>query len=112
MQKEGVVPAHIKARYDKLKSTINHYRRLFHVHDREEITEAARDSLMHELTELEKEYPVLLSSDSPSQRIAGMPLPQFKKVRHKVDQWSFNDAFSPDDIRAFDERVKRFLKTH
>jgi DNA ligase (NAD+) len=99
-----------RERYEKLKSAIEHYRHQFHVYDVEEITEEARDSLMHELTDLEDRYPSLVSPGSPSQRIAGTPLPQFEKVRHAVEQWSFNDAFTPDDIRDFDARVKRFLK--
>src|ERR1700722_16948135 len=104
------VPKTDKERYEKLKVSINRYRRLFHVYDKEEISEEARDSLMEELTDLEKQYPELVTPESPSQRIAGVPLPQFKKVRHQVAQWSFNDAFSPDDLREFDARVKRALK--
>ena len=107
-----MVPKHIQERYDKLKNTINRYRRLFHVYDKEEISEAARDSLMHELSELESVYPKLVAPDSPTQRVAGQPLPQFKKIRHTVAQWSFNDAFSAEDMRSFDARVKRFLKEH
>ena len=104
------IPKEDRERYEKLSAAIDHYRRQFHVYDIEEITESARDSLMHELTELEAKYPSLVTQESPSQRVAGKPLPQFEKVRHEVPQWSFNDAFSPDDLRAFDERVKRFLK--
>jgi len=100
----------IQTRYDKLKAAINHYRTQFHAYDREEIPESARDALMHELVEIENKHPELITPDSPSQRVAGATLPQFKKVRHAVAQWSFNDAFTPDDMRAFDERVKRFLK--
>lgn len=105
------IPEQVRDRYNKLKAAIEHYRHQFHVFDVEEITEEARDSLMHELTELEARYPELVTPDSPSQRVAGKPLPQFEKVRHEVPQWSFNDAFTPEDIRAFDERVKRFLKS-
>lgn len=105
------VPKDIKARYEKLKATINRYRTLYHVHDKEEISQAALDSLKHELTEIENVYPSLIQSDSPSQRVAGKPLPGFKKVRHKVAQWSFNDAFTPDDMREFDRRVARFLSS-
>jgi DNA ligase (NAD+) len=101
----------ITERYRKLKDSINRYRRAYHVYDREEIPESARDSLMHELAELEKEYPELIEKDSPTQRVAGEPLPQFKKVAHQVAQWSYNDAFNPDDIRAFDARVKKALGT-
>ncbi len=100
----------VQERYNKLKNTINQYRRAYHVYDREEIPEAARDSLMHELAELERRFPSLIAPDSPTQRVAGTPLPGFKKVRHKVAQWSFNDAFSPEDLREFDGRVKRGLK--
>lgn len=99
-----------KERYHKLKEAINHYRRQYHVFDREEISEAARDSLMRELAELERAHPELVAADSPTQRVAGEPLPQFKKVAHEVPQWSFNDAFSAEDIRDFDARVKRMLK--
>jgi DNA ligase (NAD+) len=100
----------VRKRYHKLKEVIHHYRRMYHVYDREEIPEAARDSLMRELAEMEREHPELVESDSPTQRVAGEPLPQFKKVAHTVPQWSFNDAFDEEDIRAFDARVKKILK--
>lgn len=103
-------PKEAKDRYLKLKDSINHYRTQYHVYDKEEIPESARDSLMHELSDLEKQYPELITPDSPTQRVAGEPLPQFKKVRHKVTQWSFNDAFTPEEVREFDARVKRFLR--
>ncbi len=103
------IPKETRERYTKLKDTINRYRRAYHVYDREEIPEAARDSLMRELAGIEAAYPTIVAPDSPTQRVAGKPLPQFKKVRHAVPQWSLNDAFTSDDIRDFDARVKRFL---
>ncbi len=106
-----MIPREVKDRYEKLKTAIDHYRREFHVYDRETISEEARDSLMHELTDIEARFPSLVTPDSPSQRVAGKPLPQFKKVRHEVPQWSFNDAFTSDDMRAFDERVRRSLSS-
>ena len=105
-----MIPKNIQAKYDKLKTAINHYRRLYHVYDKEEISADALDSLKRNLGDLEKQYPALIAPDSPSQRVAGEPLPFFTKVRHKVSQWSFNDAFTPEEIREFDTRVKRFLK--
>lgn len=102
-------PKSTRERYEMLKNSINEYRRLYHVFDREEISPEALDSLKRELVEIETEYPALITPDSPSQRVAGEPLPAFKKVRHQIAQWSLNDAFSPDDIREFDARVKRFL---
>lgn len=106
------IPAEVRARYLKLKRTINRHRLLYHVYDKEEISAEALDSLKHELSELEKEYPSLVAPDSPTQRVAGKALPEFKKVRHKVLQWSFNDAFTEDELRDFDARVKRFLRPH
>ena len=64
---------------------------------------------MHELSELEAKYPTLVTDDSPTQRVGGVPLPQFSKVEHTVPQWSFADAFTPEDIAEFDARVRRML---
>jgi len=74
-----------------------------------EISDAALDSLKHELYELEMQNPEFITPDSPTQRIGGKPLKGFKKAAHIVPQWSFNDAFSEDEVREFDKRVKRFL---
>lgn len=104
------VPGSIKKRVKKLRESIERHRYLFHVLDKPEISEAALDSLKHELVEIESKFPELVTPDSPSQRVAGKPLPQFKKVIHKVPQWSFNDAFTAEEMVLFDERVKRFLK--
>jgi DNA ligase (NAD+) len=99
----------IKERLNKLKSAIEKYRYEYHVLDKSSISESALDSLKHELVEIETQYPQLITPDSPSQRVAGKPLPEFKKIEHKVAQWSFNDAFSPEEMQEFDARVKRFL---
>ena len=109
-RKSHMIPKQVRERYDALKNSINEYRRAYHVRDVELIPEFARDTLMKELAEIEAKYQTSMTPDSPTQRIAGARLPAFKKVPHKVAQWSFNDAFSEDDIRAFDTRVKRLLK--
>lgn len=96
-------------RLGKLRETIDRHRRNYHVLDKEEISSEALDSLKYELAKLEEEYPDLVTSDSPTQRVAGEPLKEFRKVAHKVPQWSFNDAFSEEDIRNFDARVRRML---
>ncbi|MGB2580753.1 MAG: NAD-dependent DNA ligase LigA [Minisyncoccia bacterium] len=98
------------ARLEKLRKTIEHHRYLYHVLNRSEISPEALDALKYELVLIESAYPDLITPDSPSQRVAGAPLKGFKKVKHTVPQWSFNDAFSPDEMRDFDTRVKRFLK--
>lgn len=97
-------------RVKKLRDTINHHRYLYHVLNKEEISPEVLDSLKRELVNLEVKYPALVTPDSPTQRVAGKALEEFRKVSHAVPQWSFNDAFDEADIRAFDERVKRNLK--
>ena len=103
------VPQETLARLAKLKEAIERYRYEYHVLDKATISPEALDSLKRELSEIETEYPELVTPDSPSQRVAGKPLPGFRKVRHEVPQWSFNDAFSPEEMREFDARVRRFL---
>lgn len=98
-------------RLKKLREAIEKYRYDYHVLDKETISAEALDSLKGELVSIERQYPELITPDSPSQRVAGEPLPEFKKVEHKVPQWSFDDAFSEEDIRDFEKRLKRFAKT-
>jgi DNA ligase (NAD+) len=98
-----------KKRIEKLKREINRYRYYYHVLDKSLISDAALDSLKHELAELERQFPKFITPDSPTQRVGGEPLDKFKKVRHQVAQWSFHDAFSPEEMREFDERLRRLL---
>jgi DNA ligase (NAD+) len=93
----------------KLRLAIEKYRHHYHVLNESLISEEALDSLKKELVDIERAFPELVTPDSPSQRVAGKPLPGFKKIRHVVPQWSFNDAFSEEDMRDFDARVKRML---
>ncbi|MEX0910035.1 MAG: hypothetical protein WDZ75_01940 [Candidatus Paceibacterota bacterium] len=109
MTKKASIPTEVKERARKLKETIDHHRYLYHVLDKEELSPDALDSLKHELSEIERAYPELITPDSPTQRVAGEPLPFFEKVEHKVQQWSFNDAFSVEELKAFDERARRVL---
>lgn len=104
------IPKEAKERVVKLRDAINHHRYLYHVEDKEEISSEALDSLKNELAKLEEQYPELVTPDSPTQRVGGKALDQFEKVAHVVPQWSFNDAFTEEDIRAFDERVKKMAK--
>ncbi|MDD4989026.1 MAG: NAD-dependent DNA ligase LigA [Candidatus Pacebacteria bacterium] len=103
-------PKEVLERLTKLKKTIEELRYEYHVLNKSSISPEALDSLKHELVEIETKYPELVTSDSPSQRVAGEPLKNFEKVKHKVTQWSLNDAFTEEEIKNFDERVKRFLR--
>ena len=104
-----MIPKNTRDRVEKLKKTIEKYRHEYHVLNKSDISPEALDSLKHELSKLEEEYPELVTPDSPTQRVAGEPLKEFKKVVHKVPQWSFNDAFDEGEINDFDKRVKNFL---
>jgi len=94
-------------RIEKLRSEINHHRYLYHVLDRQEISDAALDSLKKELLRLEAGFPDLVTPDSPTQRVGGKALTKFKKVPHRTEMLSLNDAFSPEEMREWEERVKR-----
>jgi len=96
-----------KKRVAQLREAITKYRTLQHVQDASPISPEALDSLKYELATLEEKHPELVTPTSPTQVVAGAPLPFLKKVRHAVPQWSFNDAFTEGDIRAFDERVRK-----
>ncbi len=103
-----------KRRIEKLRAEIDRYRYAYHVEDRSVISDEALDSLKKELFDLEQEHPDLITPDSPTQRVAGKPLAQFKKVRHEVRGHivrmnSLNDAFSEDDVRAWVERLTNYL---
>lgn len=105
------IPKEVRERTEKLRETIDHYRYEFHVRNLESISPEALDSLKDELVKIEEKYPELVTPDSPTQRVAGKVLPGFKKIPHKVPQWSFNDAFTEEDIKEFDARVRRFYKS-
>lgn len=88
-------------RIDKLRELINDYRYHYHVLDESIMSEAAADSLKHELSELERQFPELITPDSPTQRVAGRPLDKFQKVTHKDRMISLADVFSEDEIREW-----------
>jgi len=98
-----------KERIEKLKKTINRHRYLYHVLDRQEISDEALDSLKKELFDLEQEFPDLITPDSPTQRVAGEPVEGFTKVNHPGRMISLNDAFSPQDFHDWRERLDNFL---
>lgn len=101
------MPKKIRDRAAQLREAITKYRALQHEQDVSPISPEALDSLKYELAELEGKYPELVTPTSPTQVVAGAALPFLKKVKHLVPQWSFNDAFIENDIRAFDERVRK-----
>jgi DNA ligase (NAD+) len=98
-----------KNRIESLKKEINHHRYLYHVLDREEISDAALDSLKHELYELEQKYPQFITSDSPTQRVGGEPLEKFTKAKHQISMMSMEDAFNFQEIFDWETRISKIL---
>jgi len=99
--------AEAKKRIEKLKEVINHHRYLYHVLDKQEIPDAAFDSLKHELYKLEQQFPELITSDSPTQRVGGEPLKEFKKVKHAFPMLSIEDVFSEKELQDWEEYLQR-----
>lgn len=104
-------------RIEKLRSEIERYRYAYHVLDESLISDEALDSLKKELFDLEEQFPDLIGPDSPTQRVAGEPLKDFKKVIHKdasgkeARMHSLNDAFSEEDVKEWLARTDRYLKS-
>lgn len=96
-----------KERILKLRHEIDRFRYEYHVLNQLSISEAALDSLKHELFLLEEAYPALITPDSPTQRVAGAPLPGFVKVTHLVPMRSLEDVFSREEAQAWLTRVQK-----
>jgi len=91
----------------KLRELINDYRYNYHVLNKSIMSEAAADSLKHELSQIEAEHPDLITPDSPTQRVAGEPLPGFKKIQHSGRMLSLNDVFDETELRAWVTRTAK-----
>ncbi len=101
-----------KKRINKLKEVINYHRYLYHVQNRQEISDAALDSLKHELFKLEEQFPQLITSDSPTQRVAGEALKEFKKIKHTVPMLSIEDIFLEEELRDWEDYLRRLVPHH
>ena len=98
-----------KKRVGVLRKEIDRYRYLYHVKDKSEISDAALDSLKHELQALEEKYPKLITPDSPTQRVGGRALEKFKKVQHPIPMLSLVDAFDFLEIDAWQTRLNKLV---
>ena len=101
--------AEAEKRIAKLRALINDYRYHYHVLDESTMSEAAADSLKHELALLEAEFPELITPDSPTQRVAGKPLDKFLKVRHEKRMISLADVFSKEEVQDWISRVEKLI---
>ena len=96
-----------KQRIEKLRKVIDYHRYLYHVLNRQEISDAVLDSLKHELYKLELKYPEFITPDSPTQRVAGSVLEGFAKVRHEIPMISLEDIFSEEELKDWQEYLQR-----
>src|SRR6187551_1352901 len=94
-------------RINELRSLVRHHEERYYIHSAPEISDEEFDRLLHELERLEAEHPDLVTPDSPTQRVAGRPTEGFATVEHLVPMLSLDNAYSSEELRDFDERVRK-----
>jgi DNA ligase (NAD+) len=94
-------------RINELRQLIRHHEEQYYIHTAPEIADAEFDALLHELEQLEADNPDLVTVDSPTQRVGGRLLEGFTSVEHKVPMLSLDNAYTEEELRAFDERVRK-----
>ena len=98
-----------KIRVDELVSKLDQYSHEYYVLDQPTIPDEEYDKLYRELVELEEAYPELIQNNSPTQRVGGTLLEGFEKVAHDTPMLSLDNAFSKDELMAFDRRVAQLV---
>lgn len=100
-----------RKRVEELRREIREHDYYYYVLDNPRISDSEYDALVRELENLEKQYPELITPDSPTQRVGGEPLSEFKTVRHPVPLLSLANAFEPGELKDFDRRVRQLAGT-
>jgi DNA ligase (NAD+) len=95
------------ARINELREQIRRHEELYYIQNAPEISDEQFDTLLHELERLEAEHPDLVTPDSPTQRVAGRPTEGFPTVEHIAPMLSLDNAYNEEELRAFDERVRK-----
>ena len=101
--------ASVRRRAAELRGAIEKANYEYHVLDAPAISDEQYDALMRELVALEEQHPDLVTPDSPTQRVGAPPSERFRPVRHAAPMLSLGNAFDEDEVRAFDQRVKKLL---
>src|SRR4051812_1678140 len=102
-----MTPSDPIARLLELRRAIRHHEERYYIHNDPEISDEEFDRLLHELEQLEGEHPDLVTADSPTQRVAGRPVEGFATVEHLRPMLSLDNAYNEEELRAFDERVRK-----
>ncbi len=105
-----MAPQNVTKRYQKLLQEARRHARLYHELDAPEISDEAYDALVRELAEIEGQYPELKRAGSPTEIVGGAPSDAFVKVRHETQQYSFDNAFSFEELQQWEERIVRMLE--
>ncbi|MDP2912334.1 MAG: NAD-dependent DNA ligase LigA, partial [Candidatus Omnitrophota bacterium] len=100
----------IKKRIKELRKEINLHNKRYYVNNRPEVSDQEYDRLITELRKLEEANPELVTLDSPTQKVGGEVLKEFKTVEHRVPMLSIDNTYSPEELREFNERVKKNLE--
>ena len=100
----------INAQIEKLKDVIRRHDHLYYVLNKPEISDQEYDGLYKKLKRLEESNPEFLTADSPTMRVGGGPIKGFSTVKHLTPMLSLDNTYSADEIRQFDERVRKNLK--
>ena len=100
-----------RRRIEELRELIRYHNYRYYVLDSPEISDAEYDRLFRELQELEEKFPEFVTPDSPTQRVGAQPAEEFGTVPHTIPMLSLDNAMDEEEVREFDERVKRFLGT-
>ncbi|SUC10499.1 DNA ligase [Pasteurella canis] len=95
----------IKLELEQLRNTLRYHEYQYHVLDSPQIPDAEYDRLFHQLKNLEKQYPELITTDSPTQRVGAKPLSGFTEVKHEIPMLSLDNAFSDEELKAFVKRI-------
>ncbi|WP_100657138.1 NAD-dependent DNA ligase LigA [Alteromonas flava] len=95
----------LQRRVETLRAQLNDYNYHYYVKDDPKVPDGEYDRLFHELRALEQSNPELLTPDSPTQRVGGMPLAAFTQVEHEMPMLSLDNAFDDDELRAFSKRI-------
>ena len=94
-------------RINQLRTEIRYHEERYYIHNAPDISDEEFDRLLHELERLEAENPDLVTPDSPTQRVAGRAAEGFPTVEHIAPMLSLDNAYNEEELRAFDERVRR-----